>query len=117
MQKHFTISSPGRVINLLDDTLKPNPDLFTSYSLSNSLLEQITAITAKKFAPLVLINGIALGMCLRAEGQSEQHFSQMVANNLLKKSIDPDELSRLIEFLANSHSMTGQIIRLSSENN
>jgi len=114
-QKHFSESAPGRVINMLDDTLPLSSEKFTSYTLSNNLLKQITKITAQQFAPLVLINGIALGTTLKSPNQSDQHFENMIAQTLLKRPISIEDLLQMLLLLINSRSMTGQIIKLSSE--
>ena len=114
-QQGLDQNNQGRVINLLDNTLKPRGDIFTSYSLSNKMLKHITKLTAKHYAPYILINGISLGTTLKGTNQSDKHFNQMVESCLLKKAVTMDDLLALISFLLKSNSMTGQILKLSSE--
>jgi NAD(P)-dependent dehydrogenase (short-subunit alcohol dehydrogenase family) len=114
-QQSFDTRAPGRVINLLDDTLKPSGSLFTSYSISSILLEHITKLTAQHYAPDIMINAIALGTTLKTESQSHEHFQKMISQNMLGKAVNLDELMLIVEVLLQTTSMTGQVIKLSSE--
>lgn len=114
-QHCFDEFNPGRVINLLDNTLKPRGDIFTTYSLSNKLLKHITKLTAGHYAPSILINGIALGTTMRGATQSKEHFNKMVDATLLRKAVSLADLGALLSFLLQSSTMTGQVLKLSSE--
>jgi len=111
-QGHFNNDVPGYVINLLDHTIKPNSDSFTSYSLSKNILETTTKMMAEEFAPKVLINGIALGMVMRGTRESEKHFEELCKQSLLKRPVAISDLESTIEYIINNRSLTGEIIHL-----
>lgn len=111
-QEHFNPENPGHIINILDQTIKPNGEAFTGYALSKVLLEHFTKITASKFAPKVLVNAIALGMVMKGTRESNEHFEKLCSKSLLKRPVYLDDLKATIAFIATNQSLAGEVIKL-----
>ena len=105
-------SEAGHIINILDyRVLKPSGS-FPIYTASKTALWQLTQELALEYAPNIRVNALALGMALRAEGQTEGHFNKHIAATPLQRSGNGDEIARAILALENLPSITGQIIAL-----
>lgn len=105
----------GLVVNILDSKLSgSNPD-FLSYTLSKHALGALTEIAARALAPnRIRVNGIAPALMLRSNGQSEENFKSMHANNPLRRGIAPDDVVDAIRFFVGARGVTGQVITIDS---
>jgi NAD(P)-dependent dehydrogenase (short-subunit alcohol dehydrogenase family) len=103
------------IVNLLDAKLTaPNPD-FLSYSLSKSTLAALTELAARALAPRgVRVNGIAPSLMLRSNGQSEENFAAMHANNPLRRGVGPHDVIEAIRYFVGAAAVTGQVITIDS---
>ena len=103
------------VVNLLDSKLaSPNPD-YLSYTLSKHALSALTELAARALAPRsIRVNGIAPALMLRSNGQSEENFELMHANNPLRRGVAPPDVIGAIRYLADAPAVTGQIITVDS---
>ena len=111
---HLTPDLPKLIINISDQmALKPNMR-FASYSLSKQLLDSITRLMAKEFAPHVRVNGISLGLVMANVGMPYSDFEAMCQNTPLKRATQLDEICRCIQLIMECPSMTGSIIPLES---
>ena len=103
------------VVNLLDSKLaSPNPD-FLSYTLSKQALAGLTGLAARALAPRgIRVNGIAPGLMLRSNGQSEENFEAMHANNPLGRGVEPADVIGAIRYLVGARCVTGQVLVIDS---
>jgi NAD(P)-dependent dehydrogenase (short-subunit alcohol dehydrogenase family) len=103
------------VVNLLDSKLfAPNPD-FLSYTLSKHALAGLTEVAARALADRgIRVNGIAPGLMLRSNGQSEENFKAMHANNPLRHGVEPGDIIAAVRYLAGAKGVTGEVIAIDS---
>jgi NAD(P)-dependent dehydrogenase (short-subunit alcohol dehydrogenase family) len=103
------------VVNMLDSKLAaPNPD-YLSYTLSKQALCGLTDLAARYLAPGgIRVNGIAPGLMLRSNGQSEENFEAMHANNPLRLGVEPADAVDTIRYLLGARCVTGQVIVIDS---
>jgi NAD(P)-dependent dehydrogenase (short-subunit alcohol dehydrogenase family) len=103
------------VVNLLDSKLAaPNPD-FLSYTLSKQALAGLTELAARALAPRgIRVNGIAPGLMLRSNGQSEENFKAMHASNPLGRGVEAADVIGAIRYLIGAHCVTGQVLVIDS---
>jgi len=103
------------VVNLLDSKIAaPNPD-FLSYTLSKQALAGLTELAARALAPRgIRVNGIAPGLILRSNGQSEENFRAMHANNPLRRGVEPEDIIGAIRYLIGAPCLTGQVLVIDS---
>lgn len=101
------------VINILDSKLSaPNPD-FLSYTLSKQALGALTDLAARALAPRgIRVNGIAPALMLRSNGQSQENFETMHANNPLGRGVEPDDVIATLRYLIQASAVTGQVITI-----
>lgn len=108
-------SGDGLVVNLLDSKLfAPNPD-FLSYTLSKHALSGLTELAARALAGRgIRVNGIAPGLMLRSNGQSEENFEAMHANNPLRYGVGPGDIIAALRYLIGARGVTGEVIAIDS---
>ncbi|MDA7984217.1 MAG: dihydroneopterin aldolase [Alphaproteobacteria bacterium] len=63
-------------------------------------------------APMVRVNGLALGPAARGERQSEAHFMSLVRRRLLARVVGGGEMVAALEFLRTARSVTGEVLHL-----
>jgi NAD(P)-dependent dehydrogenase (short-subunit alcohol dehydrogenase family) len=102
----------GLVVNIIDQRVwKLTPDFF-SYTLSKSALWTATRTMAQAFAPKTRVNAIGPGPTLANERQAAADFAMQIDGLPLKRGPGLDEFGRTIRFLADTKSITGQMIAL-----
>jgi NAD(P)-dependent dehydrogenase (short-subunit alcohol dehydrogenase family) len=95
------------VINILDQKLfNPNPDYF-SYTLSKAALHAATTLMAQALAPLVRCVGVAPGITLPSDDQTEEGFEQAHRVTPLGRSSTPDEVAQAVCYAARARALTG----------
>ena len=100
----------GVVINLLDQKLvNPNPD-FLSYTLSKAALKEATTLLAIALAPKVRVVGIAPGVTLASNLQSETGFAEAHRMTPLGASSTPADIGQAAVYLANASAVTGAVL-------
>lgn len=100
------------VINLLDqkvDSLTPD---FFSYTVSKCALTAITRMLAMELAPKVRVNAIAPGLVLQSGNQSKRGFERAYAATPLEVGPTLEEICKAAALIAESPSMTGQVIAI-----
>ena len=99
------------VVNLLDSKLfAPNPDFF-SYTVSKQALMAVTDLCARALAHKgIRVNAVAPALMLRSNGQSEENYRVMHANNPLRRGVEPGDVVDAILYLAGATAVTGQTI-------
>ena len=97
----------GVVINLLDQKLwNPNPDFF-SYTISKSALKEATRLLAMALAPRVRVVGVAPGLTLPSERQTEQGFKRAHTRTPLGAASTPEDIGGAVVYLARARAVTG----------
>ena len=100
----------GVVINLIDNKIfAPNADYF-SYSVAKFALAGATKMLAMALAPEVRVCGVAPAVLLVSGEQTDEDFSRTNAINPLKAATALDDVCRAVLFLAETRSISGQII-------
>lgn len=100
----------GAVVNMLDQRLWNLTPHFVSYTVSKAGLWTLTQTMALALAPRIRVNGVGPGPILPNERQSDAHFKLHWSSLPLESRIDPAEVARAVRFLAESPSVTGQMI-------
>ncbi len=111
MKGHTKLNS---VINILDQRVFKLTPYFFSYTISKTSLMTFTKVAAMKFAPHIRVNGVAPGPTLKNVRQSNSHFNKQGKNTLLKTKVSMDDICKTVYLLANSESITGQVIAVDS---
>jgi len=108
-----TANAGALVVNILDSKLSaPNPD-FLSYTLSKQALGALTELAARALAPRgIRVNGIAPALMLRSNGQSQENFETMHANNPLGRGVEPEDVIAALRYLVQACTVTGQVITI-----
>ena len=110
LHEHLAHDARGVVINLLDQKLEnPNPDFF-SYTLSKAALKEATKLLAIALAPKVRVVGIAPGITLASNLQSDTGFAEAHRRTPLNRSSTPDDVAKAAVYLANAESVTGTVL-------
>ena len=96
----------GCVIQMLDARIaRPGAGPFRSYAATKRELAESVARLAREWAPKTRVNGVAPGPVLAPEGVRE------AAGDLpLGRRPTPEDVARAVAFLAESESVTGQIL-------
>jgi len=103
---------PGLVVNIVDQRVwKPTPR-FLSYSASKATLWWLTRTMAQALAPRIRVVALSPGPVLKAARQSQEDFDDLVATLPLRETPALAHFGRAIRFLAETDSITGQMIAL-----
>jgi len=110
LHQHLESDARGVVINLLDQKLEnPNPD-FLSYTLSKAALKEATKLLAIALAPKVRVVGIAPGITLASNLQSEAGFAEAHRRTPLNRSSTADDIAQAAVYLAGAQAVTGTVL-------
>ena len=102
----------GSVINVIDQRVwRPTPKFF-SYTLAKSALWTATRTMAQALAPRIRVNAIGPGPAFANTRQSAEDFARQSAAVPLGHGPAPEEFGRTVRFLAETASVTGQMICL-----
>ncbi|NOX59209.1 MAG: SDR family oxidoreductase [Planctomycetes bacterium] len=103
----------GGVINLCDISAdRPWPH-YSAYCASKAALVNLTRSYALRFAPRVLVNGVAPGIAIFPDDFDEEMRRKLVAKVPMQREGSAEEVAATVRFLAkHAGYMTGQIIRV-----
>jgi len=102
--------APASVVNIIDSKVFAlNADYF-SYSLSKVGLNAATEMMAQAFGPKIRVNGIAPGLTLIAEGQSEENFALASRLNFTGQPLNVQDIARTAHLLITSPSINASVI-------
>ncbi|CUU41216.1 General stress protein 39 [Blastochloris viridis] len=100
----------GTVVNILDQRVwRPTPR-FLSYTLAKSALWTATQTMAQALAPRIRVNAVGPGPTLANTRQGASDFARQSAAVPLGRAATPAEVASAVLFLAEAHSVTGQMI-------
>ena len=98
----------GVIVNILDaDASAPD---FSDYNESKEMLRDMTLEMARRFAPKVRVNGVALGPVLRGPRETPEHFKKLVQKTPLRKPVALEEVASAVRFLIEHAAVTGTIL-------
>jgi pteridine reductase len=104
----------GAIINIVDIHAEFPLKDYAMYSIAKGGLAALTRALARELAPAVRVNGVSPGPILWPDAtiwQSEKTRNAIVDRTLLKRTGEPDDIARTVEFLITSAPyVTGQII-------
>jgi pteridine reductase len=100
----------GCIINLLDQRIAKTSPNDGSYTLSKKALAEATSTAALQWAPRIRVNGVAPGAILPPRGMEKSKMKIQISMTPMKKAPTPAEVAKACIFLAESDSITGQII-------
>lgn len=102
----------GVILNISDVGASKNWTGYGAYVVSKSALEALTRVMARQLAPRVRVCGIAPGLLMRADDQSEEEWEQLIQKVPLKRAADQAEYLAALDFLIGNDYITGEIISL-----
>ncbi|MEY3112730.1 MAG: hypothetical protein RJA85_377 [Pseudomonadota bacterium] len=108
------LSGDKSIINILDQRIFKLTPYFFSYTISKTGLHTLTKTTAMKLAPNIRVNAIAPGPVFKNKRQTQKHFNKQSKNTLLGKSAKIEDICKTAYLLANSETITGQVIAVDS---
>ncbi len=108
------LSGDKSIINILDQRIFKLTPYFFSYTISKTGLHTLTKTTAMKLAPNIRVNAIAPGPVFKNKRQTQKHFNKQSKNTLLGKSVKIEDICKTAYLLANSETITGQVIAVDS---
>ncbi len=104
------VADGGRIVNLLDRRIAANDPSCLPYLLSKKGLADLTRVAALDLAPRFTVNGVAPGPVLPPPGQGAEYLHDRAGRTPLAGPVSPDDVARAVLFLAQSDTITGQII-------
>ena len=105
-------STPGNVINILDQRVWRLTPRYLSYTLSKSALWTLTRTMAMALAPAIRVNAVGPGPTLPNDTQDSVLFARQAGSTILERGAGLDEIAAAVRFILASPSMTGQMIAL-----
>lgn len=110
MRRALPDSMPGVIINMLDQkSFNPDPEFF-SYTISKYALLGLTEVLARALAPMVRVNGVALGLTLPPPSMSEARFAELQATQPLNAGAEVSDVVRAVNYLIGADKVTGQVL-------
>lgn len=100
----------GSVVNILDSKVFALNADYASYTLSKHGLFGATEMMAQALGPKLRVNGVAPGMTLIAEGQSDQNFDMASHLNFTGTPVDVKDIAQTVLHLIKSSSINGTVI-------
>lgn len=100
----------GSVVNILDSKVFALNADYSSYTLSKYGLYGATEMMAQALSPRVRVNGVAPGMTLIAEEQSEKSFDMASHLNFNGAPINVNDIADTVLHLINARSINGAVI-------
>ncbi len=100
----------GAIVNVIDQRVWKLTPQMMSYTLAKSALWTATQTMAQALAPRIRVNGIAPGPTFANARDGDAGLEREAAGTLLEKRIDPAEIAAAVRYLAESPSITGQLL-------
>ena len=102
----------GQVINILDTRITKNRTKYFGYLISKKALADFTRLAASSLGPGIRVNGIAPGLILPPEGESDDYIKQLASKIPAQRKGELNDITAALEFLVENDYVTGQIIFL-----
>ena len=82
----------------------------SAYAASKAAMDNLTLSTSARLAPRVKVNSIAPALVLFNEDDDEAYREKALKKSLIKREAGLDEFQHAIDYLMNSHYVTGRIL-------
>jgi NAD(P)-dependent dehydrogenase (short-subunit alcohol dehydrogenase family) len=100
----------GNIVNVLDQKVaNPNPD-FLSYTVSKLALASLMPVLARALAPRIRVNGVAPGLTLISNWQTQETFERAWRDTPLGRGSTPEDVAAGVLFLLSTPSITAQTL-------
>jgi NAD(P)-dependent dehydrogenase (short-subunit alcohol dehydrogenase family) len=110
LARHLPPDRTGSIVNIIDQRVWRLTPLFTSYTIAKAALWTATQTFAQALAPRIRVNAVGPGPTLPNVRQNLDDFARQSASVLLGKGGSPADIAEAVLYLANSESITGQMI-------
>ncbi len=100
----------GSVVNILDSKIFALNADFHSYTISKFGLYGATEMMAQSLSPKVRVNGVAPGLTLISETQSNENFELASHLNFVGAPIDVNDVAKSVLHLIESTSINGAVL-------
>jgi len=109
-KKQIPKGKTGAIVNILD-SCPPEPG-FAAYNQSKKSLRVMTIEQARRLAPEVRVNGIAVGPALPSVRQTPENFQRLIGTTLLKTQTQPESVAAAVRLMLENPSITGEILHV-----
>ncbi len=106
------VEEGGIIVNVTDAGDQRAWTGFPAYIVSKAGLEALTRLLARTLAPQIRVNAVAPGLILPPPGFPDQNWMRLVERLPLKRSGDPDEVVKAVEFFIQNEYITGQTVAI-----
>ena len=103
---------PGLIVNIIDQRIWRLNPTFTSYTLSKAGLWTLTQTLAQALAPRIRVAAIGPGPVMASIHQDVDTFAAEAAHVPLQRGPDLAEITRTVQFMIATPSLTGQMVAL-----
>ncbi len=100
----------GAIVNIIDQRVWKLTPEFYSYTLSKAALWAATRTMAQTLAPRIRVNAVGPGPTLGNLHDGDSGVQHEAAGVPLQHQVDPREIAEAVVYLAQSESVTGQMI-------
>lgn len=107
----------GQIINMLDTKINQHQTKHLDYLLTKKSLEDFTYLSATQLAPDIRVNGIAPGLILPPEHETEDYLKEKAKGIPLQKSGTIEQLVQALQLLINNPFITGEVIHVDGGEN
>ena len=109
LQAHDGITD---IIHLTDFVASVGSSKHMAYAASKAALENLTYSFARALAPKVKVNAIAPALLMFNQHDDEPYRQKALKKSLLQCEPGAEEMSNTVQYLLNSHYITGKVIAL-----
>ena len=104
----------GNIINVIDQRVAKLTPGMPSYTLTKAALWTATQTLAQALAPRIRVNGIGPGPTFPNPYAGDRGMTTEITGIPLKRAVDVQDIGRAVRFLAESQSITGQLLLVDS---
>jgi pteridine reductase len=103
----------ANIINISDSYTKRNTGKYFAYLLSKKGLNNLNEMLSVEVAP-IRVNAIALGIMDMPQPTSSEYVEKRVAATPLKQKVSIKDVTKTIDYILKTKSVTGQVINIDS---
>ena len=100
----------GAIVNIVDQRVWKLTPQYYSYTLTKAALLTATRTLAQALAPRIRVNAVGPGPTFPNAYDGAERMEQEAAATLLGRKVSPAEIAEAVLYLAQAHSVTGQMI-------
>ena len=104
------LAGRGKIVNLVDSRTHDFDWTHVAYILSKHVLDVLTRVTALRYAPDIVVNGVAPGLILPPPGQDQSYIDRLTHTVPLKRHGSPEDVAEAVVYLLKSDFVTGEVI-------